>query len=203
VLRYAITSRSLFPGNDPQQQTALVEQADRWASENIDFIQLREKDLAAGDLSALARKILKKIDLAPSPTRLLINSRADVAVAAGAHGVHLTSNPCELTPAQIRQIYDASGLPAPIISISCHSVAEASQARENHVDAILFAPVFEKLLAGQTALPGHGLEQLHAACLAAFPAPVYALGGVTLENAPACLAAGAAGIAGIRLFGAL
>jgi len=74
------------------------------------------------------------------------------------------------------------------------------RARDNHADTILFAPVFEKNIAGETITPGQGLNQLRAACLAASPIPVYALGGVTLENAPACLDAGAAGIAGIRLF---
>ena len=200
MLRYAITSLALYPGDTHQQQTALAQQATRWASEGIDFIQLREKNFSVGEQATLARNLLHSINLANSPTKFLINSRADVAVAMGAHGVHLTSNPRELTPTQIRRLYDVSGLPAPIISVSCHTVAEASQALQNHADAILFAPVFEKPIPGQAALPGQGLEQLHAACLAASPVPVYALGGATLENAPACLLAGAAGIAGIRLF---
>jgi thiamine-phosphate pyrophosphorylase len=72
--------------------------------------------------------------------------------------------------------------------------------RVNQADAILFAPVFEKIVAGQTITPGQGIDRLRAACLAASPIPVYALGGVTPENARSCLDAGAAGIAGIRLF---
>ena len=164
------------------------------------FIQLREKDLAPAEVAALAREILKAIALAGSSTKLLINSRADIAIATGAHGVHLTASPGELTPAQVRSLYASANLPAPVISISCHTLEDVQRARDDHADAILFAPVFEKVVAGQTITPGQGLDQLRAACLAALPIPVYALGGVTLENAPSCIEAGAAGIAGIRLF---
>ena len=88
----------------------------------------------------------------------------------------------------------------PIITVSCHTLEEVRRARVYQADAILFAPVFEKIIAGQSIIPGQGLDQLRAACLAAAPIPVYALGGVTLENAATCLDAGAAGIAGIRPF---
>jgi thiamine-phosphate pyrophosphorylase len=200
MLRYAITSRTLYPGDELQQQAALVEQTARWASDGIDFIQLREKDLPTSALAALARKILQTITLAASPTRLLINSRPDVAVATGAHGVHLTASPDELTPTQVRDLYAAVNLPAPILTISCHSLEDVRRAHQNTPDAILFAPVFEKIIAGEISTPGQGLDRLRAACTTASPIPVYALGGVTLENARSCLDAGAAGIAGIRLF---
>ena len=200
MLRYAITSRALYPGDELQQQAALLREASRWVAEGIDFIQLREKDLAAADIAALARKILQTIAAKASPTRVLINSRPDIALATGAHGVHLTADPDELTIAQVRSLYHSASRPAPIITISCHSLEEVHRARVNQADAILFAPVFEKIVAGQTATPGQGIDRLRAACLAASPVPVYALGGVTLERAPACLDAGATGIAGIRLF---
>jgi thiamine-phosphate pyrophosphorylase len=197
MLRYAITSRALFPGDDRQQRVALVEQAMRWASNGIGFIQLREKDLPAASLAELARIILKTL---PASTKLVINSRLDVAIATGVHGVHLTGGPGELTPAQVRQLYASANLPAPVITVSCHTLAEVVQARNSDVDAILFAPVFGKFVDGRIVAPGHGLAQLRDACTAAALTPVYALGGVTLENAPLCLRAGAAGIAGIRLF---
>ena len=196
MLRYAITGRALYPGDELQQQAALLRQASRWVAEGIDFIQLREKDLPASDVAALAREILQTIAAKASPTKVLINSRPDIALATGAHGVHLTAHPDELTIAQVRSLYDSAN-PAPIITISCHTLEEVHRARVNQADAILLAPVFEKIIAGQ---PGQGLDRLRAACLAASPIPVYALGGVTVENAPACLDAGAAGIAGIRLF---
>jgi thiamine-phosphate pyrophosphorylase len=197
MLRYAITSRALFPGDERHQQAALVEQAARWASAGINFIQLREKDLPAADLAELARNLLKTL---PPTTKLLINSRPDIAIAVAAHGVHLPAAPGELTPAQVRHLYAAAALPPPVITVSCHTLAEAACARDNRVDAILFAPVFEKIVADRVVAPGRGLDQLRAACTAAAPIPVYALGGVTLENAPACVEAGAAGIASIRLF---
>jgi thiamine-phosphate pyrophosphorylase len=200
MLRYAITSRTLYPGDELQQQAALVEQTARWASDGIDLIQLREKDLPASALAALARKILQTITLATSPTRLLINSRPDIAIATGAHGVHLTASPDELTPTQVRDLYATANLPNPIITISCHSLEDIQRAHQNKADAILFAPVFEKIIAGEISTPGQGLDRLRAACTAASPIPVYALGGVTLDNARSCLDSGAAGIAGIRLF---
>ena len=200
MLRYAITGRALNPGDEPQQQAALLRHASRWVANGIDFIQLREKDLPAANIAALAREILRIIALASSSTKLLINSHADIAIATRAHGVHLTASPSELTPAQVRGLYASANLPAPVISISCHTMEDVQRARDHRADAILFAPVFEKFVAGQTIAGGGGLDQLRTACVAASPIPVYALGGVTFDNAPSCLEAGAAGIAGIRLF---
>jgi thiamine-phosphate pyrophosphorylase len=198
VLRYAITQRTLFSGDDYLQQDALVRQTTRWADEGIDFIQLREKDLTPFDLILLTRKILEAIG--NTPTRLLINSNPGVAIATAAPGVHLTSAPDQPTPTQIRHRYTLAGLPDPIITISCHTLADIERARTEHPTAILFAPVFEKSISGHLITPGTGLDRLREACTAASPIPVYALGGVTPENAPQCIAAGAAGIAGIRLF---
>ncbi len=200
MLRYAITNRALFAGDDREQQAALVEQAARWAADGIDFIQLREKDLPAATLAGLARRILAHIASSAAPARLLINSRSDIALATGAHGVHLTASPGELTPAEVHRVFAAANRPAPMLTVSCHTHQEIVRARENNVSAILFAPVFEKPLPDNEALPGQGLDHLHAACIAAAPVPVYALGGVTRENTSACLHAGAAGVAGIRLF---
>ena len=200
MLRYAITSRAFYPGDELQQRAALLRQARRWVADGIDLIQLREKDLPAAGIAALARDILQSIAAATSPTKLLLNSRPDIAIATAAHGVHLTAAPDELTPAQVRTLYALANRPAPIITISCHTLEDVHRANVNQADAILFAPVFEKIIAGQTITPGQGLGQLRAACLAASPIPVFALGGVTLEKTPACLDAGAAGIAGIRLF---
>lgn len=199
MLRYAITSRILFLGDDSRQKTALIHQCARWADSGIDFIQLREKDLPARDLANLARNILGVIP-ASSKTKLLINSRADVALATLAHGVHLTAAPGELTPTQVRQLYATASSAAPIITVSCHTIAEVEHARQHQADAILFAPIFGKFGEGKRITPGLGLDQLRAAVSTASPIPIYALGGVTLENASSCLAAGAAGIAGIRLF---
>jgi thiamine-phosphate pyrophosphorylase len=200
MIRYAITSRDLYPGDEQEKQSTLLAEASRWIAEGIEFIQLREKDLPAAALANIARNLLQQINLTLSPTRLLLNFRPDIALATGAHGVHLSSSPEELSPAQVRTLYASVGRPLPVVTISCHTQAEVQLAHQQKVDAILFAPVFEKPLADDTKLAGQGLHQLRAACLAAAPIPVYALGGVTVKNAPACLEAGAAGVAGIRLF---
>ncbi|MEO6804808.1 MAG: thiamine phosphate synthase [Edaphobacter sp.] len=200
MLRYAITDRALYPGGEREKQAALLRQAAHWAADGIGLIQLREKDLPASDIAALACEILKIIAAVSASTKLLINSRADIALATGAHGVHLTSAPEELTPTQVRTLYARINLPAPIVTVSCHSLDEVQRAREDHADAILFGPVFEKKVDGRTVNRGQGLDELRAACMAASPVPVYALGGVTLTNASACIDGGAAGIAGIRLF---
>jgi thiamine-phosphate pyrophosphorylase len=200
MFRYAITSRALYAGDEFQRQAALVRQASRWAADGIDIIQLREKDLPGVVVAALAREILEAIAYAASSTKLLINSRADIAVTTGAHGVHLTARPGEITPAEVRSLYASANLEAPIITVSCHTLDDVGRARNNCVDGILFAPVFEKVIEGEIVTPGRGLEALHAACVSASPTPVYAMGGVTLQNAGSCLDAGAAGIAGIRLF---
>jgi thiamine-phosphate pyrophosphorylase len=83
-----------------------------------------------------------------------------------------------------------------VVGVSCHSVAEVSEAEEQGADFAVFAPVFEKK--DTAGVRPAGLEALHQACLRKIP--VLALGGVKLENARACLDAGAAGIAAIRLF---
>jgi thiamine-phosphate pyrophosphorylase len=198
VLRCAITDRGLFPGDDSQKRAALVEQAAKWASCGIDLIQLREKDLGPLELADIARPMLEAI--APHPlTRLLINGSLRAAIESQVHGVHLPAN-SSILPAEVRRRYAVHSLPRPIITVSCHSLAEIQIARRNEADAIFFAPVFGKTVEGQKVTPPAGLEALRAACTAATPTPVYALGGVTEENGPLCIEAGVQGIAGIRLF---
>jgi thiamine-phosphate pyrophosphorylase len=236
MLRYAITGRLRFAADEPARQAALLAQAARLAADGIDFIQLREKDLSAAALAALARRLLATLRADPTRRssnfprpRLLINSRADIAVATCADGVHLTSAPGSLTPAEVRALYAAASLPEPIVSLSCHTLAEvaraASFAPEERPTLILFGPVFEKVAAknivAEQALSlngdaedrapekslgdkkistGTGLDLLRAACAAAAPIPVLALGGITRANTDICLDTGAAGIAAIRLF---
>ncbi|HEX5284248.1 MAG TPA: thiamine phosphate synthase [Bryocella sp.] len=190
MLRCAITDGQYLAGG-----------AGRWTKARVDFIQLRAKTLEAGALAHLGRSILHEIAATKDArTRLLINGRADVAVAIGAAGVHLTAHEDELTPEQVRALYDHAGLAAPIVSVSCHTLEEVTRARDNKADLILFGPVFEKRIDGQVVTHGVGLSVLADACKLAKPVPVLALGGVTRQNADDCIAAGAAGIAGIRMF---
>ncbi len=204
MLRYAITDRARIAPDEPAREAALLRQATALAETGVDYIQLREKDVEPGSLASLARKLLAILRSNPNAPKLLINSRADVAIAVAADGVHLTSASGSLTPADIRQLYAAAGLPEPIVSVSCHSLREIAHAHGCGASLILFGPVFEKVVStgDSEALvaEGIGLNLLHLACTAASPTPVLALGGVTADNAPATLAAGAAGIAAIRLF---
>lgn len=212
MLRYAITDRRRLAPDEDMRQSLLCRLAERWGRAGIEFVQLREKDLTAGELANLVRKVRSAIEIscaeASHRPRLLVNTRADVAIAAGADGVHLTSAQGSLTPAQVRRLYASAGLPDPVVSVSCHSLAEVAAAREAGASLILFGPVFEKV-AGDPETPdyvdslvsdGTGLGLLRSACSLAAPIPIFALGGVTQANAELCQSAGAAGIAGIRLF---
>lgn len=198
MLRCAITDRGRWPGSESEKCAALVRQAALWAEQGIELIQLREKDLSTAALTQLAREILDAIT--PARTVLLVNSDVDAAVAAKAHGVHLTLKPGAPTPYEVALRYAGAGLAQPLITISCHNLGEIERVIPTQPDAILFAPVFGKIVAGKTITPAAGLEALSAACRTAAPIPVFALGGVTQGRAQLCLEAGAAGIAGIRLF---
>jgi thiamine-phosphate pyrophosphorylase len=191
MLMYAITSGEGW---------AAVKHAHRWVREGVQFVQLREKQLAAGELVNLATALRAALREA-GHAKLLINGRADVAVAAGADGVHLTSQPGELTAEQVRQVFAKAGAAEPVVSVSCHTVDEVRRAAADRADLIVFGPVFEKRVAGVVVAEGVGLEALREACAAADGTPVLALGGVTWPSSELCIEAGAAGVSGIRLFG--
>jgi thiamine-phosphate pyrophosphorylase len=201
MLRYAITDRAVYAGTENYRLDSVVREAERWAADGIDFVQIREKDLNAGELAELTRRIMAAVRVAGTvKTRVLVNSRADVSVAAGADGVHLTAATGELTPVQVRRVFEVAGMGVPVVSASCHSIAEAERARDAGVDLILFGPVFEKRVGRQVIRDGEGLEALRRVSSAVGGVKVLALGGVTMELAEECIEAGAAGVAGIRLF---
>ena len=177
----------------------LLDLVQDWTTGGVHFIQLREKDLSPTDLQSLAGEMAEKIHHTRS--RLLVNvasaESAALALASGADGVHLAGKPAAGAARTVRQIFRATRRDA-IISVPCHSLDDIHVARKEQVDLILFSPVFEKLTGPEA--PPQGLEALREACAAAEGIPVFALGGVTSFNAQDCLAAGAAGVAGIRLF---
>jgi thiamine-phosphate pyrophosphorylase len=170
----------------------LLDLVEGWSNGGVHFIQLREKDLDAPSLLSLVQEISTRINHRRS--KLLLNVPAPewaaLAGAAGADGVHLAGRPRPDAAAAVRQSF-----PEAIISLPCHSLDDVAMAVVQRVDLILFSPVFEKL-SNQT----QGLEGLRQACAAAQGIPVFALGGVTAANAVECVAAGATGIAAIRLF---
>jgi len=198
VLCY-ITDRRQFPGDEHTRRVQLLQKVCEAVRCGIDIIQLREKDLSARDLETLACAVTIELRRSRAEhcqvSRLLINSRCDVAIACGADGVHLRSE--DIDPAEVREIWgsSASGTSQnPFISVSCHSVADVKAAASG-ADLAVFGAVFGKR--DYPSLP-QGLQTLAAACRENIP--VLAVGGVTLENARACMEAGASGIAAIRLF---
>src|SRR5580658_1646678 len=200
MLRCAVTDATASSFVNAVQIDRLQNQVRRWAADSVDLIQLREKDIDAGALHALAEAAVQTLREMQSTAKLLVNTRADVAIAARAHGVHLTSLPDELTPQQVRELFTHAGLTAPIVSVSCHTPTDIAHARHNAADFILFGPVFEKRINGELVTEGAGLEALSFACAIAQQIPVLALGGITPQNSAVCLASGAIGIAGIRTF---
>ena len=205
-LLYYITDRSQLPGDENARRRALLAKIGEAAQAGVDYIQLREKDLGTRALEAFAQEAVRILHeeerraSQPNTTRLLINSRTDIALAVGAGGVHLRAD--DVSALEVAEIWNSCGAGAlargisPLIAVSCHSASDVLRAQSEGADFVVFAPVFEKR--GVTGVKPKGCATLKQACAAKIP--VLALGGVTLKNAACCLAAGAAGIAGIRLF---
>jgi thiamine-phosphate pyrophosphorylase len=191
LLLYYITDRTQLPGDVLAQRTLLLCKIAEAARCGVDYIQLREKDLSTRDLERLAIEAMRVVRENSPNTRLLINSRTDVALAADADGVHLRSE--DILPSEVRLIW-TSKRPC-TIGVSRHSAEQVNRAASEGADFVVFGPVFEKK---DELARGVGLGALTQACK--YNIPVFALGGVTWENAKGCFGAGAAGIAGIRLF---
>jgi thiamine-phosphate pyrophosphorylase len=171
--RYYITDRKAVGGFH-----ALLEIIRDQIHLGVDYIQIREKDLTARQLFEFTLAVLEV--RAKLRTKILLNTRADVAVATGADGVHLPAN----APAEV--------LPNLLVARSCHTLDEVRAAAK--ADLIVFGPVFQ----GHGKEPLAGLPLLGEACR--LHPHVFALGGVDWDNAEACMAEGVKGIAGIRLF---
>lgn len=197
MLLYYITDRAGFAGTEAQRREALLRRVAEAARAGVDYIQLREKDLPARELELLARTAVQAVRASSATVKLLVNGRTDVALAAGADGVHLPAG--ELAASEVRALWSQSCGREPVIGVSAHTVEDVVRAKSEGAKFVVLAPIFEKV---QTGSSGIGLEVLRAACARVQSAefPVFALGGVNLSNALACLDAGATGIAGIRLF---
>jgi thiamine-phosphate pyrophosphorylase len=213
LLLYYITDRRQFAGDEQAQRRQLLLRISAAARLGIDYIQLREKDLSIRELECLGRDAVRCVRDNSETTKLLINSRTDVALAVGADGVHLTTT--DIAASEARALVAATQnlkLEARnlLVGVSC-ATPEAVRLAESHgANFAVLAPVFEKRGTGQAPL---GLGALRAAAGVETPIdlrveagdnrhhlPVLALGGVTLENVGECIRAGAAGIAAIRLF---
>ncbi len=171
------------------------------AEAGVDWIQIREKDLSGKDCSSLTREALQRVAKSSArkaaPTRILVNDRLDIALSQRAGGVHLGENSLPLT--EVKRLLENRGERNDfLIGVSCHSLQAARAAASGGADYLFFGPVFATPSKAAFGVP-QGLERLAEICRAV-SVPVLAIGGITLENAPDCLAAGASGIAAIRLF---
>jgi thiamine-phosphate diphosphorylase len=182
-----ITNRERLktPGVD-----GLVHQVTSAAAAGIDLVQVRERDLDGGPLVEIVRRIV--VAVKGTNTRVLVNDRVDVALAAAAHGVHLRGD--SFAAARVRPFVPAGFL----IGRSVHSVAEAADvSRAGGLDYLLFGPVFPS--ASKPGVRAAGLDRLSQVA-AATPLPVLAVGGMTAHRIPEVLRAGAAGFAAIGMF---
>jgi thiamine-phosphate pyrophosphorylase len=180
VIRCAITN-----GTAAADEAKWLAGVARILDRGAELLQIRERDLSARHLAELTRKVLALHN--PHETKILVNDRADVAMACGAHGVHLRDG--SVKPEKFAR-------PGFMVTVACHDTGALKDAAG--AAFILLAPVFRPLSKADPR-PALGLGVLNAASRIS-PARILALGGITKENAPACVAAGAAGIAGIAFF---
>jgi thiamine-phosphate pyrophosphorylase len=185
LAQYWITNRHLA-GGLPQLLALITRRLESGAPA---YLQIREKDLDARELYHFTLAVLALPQL--GQTKVIVNSRLDVALAARAHGAHLPSG--SPAPNRLRAITPAGFL----LGASAHSPADAIAAHQTGADYCLLAPIFQPLSKSDTRQP-LGLDALREA-VQSVPIPVFALGGITPAHFEAVAATGAAGIAGISL----
>jgi thiamine-phosphate pyrophosphorylase len=190
--------------------SALVEKIAAVAAAGVDWVQIREKDLPARQLAALTREAVAL----RSAARIIVNDRLDVAITEGAGGVHLGEAGLPVADvakwvnrSESRVVVSDHGAASKfhvsasgdfLIGASCHSLKGAKSAVRDGADYIFFGPVFATPSKAKFGEP-QGVKKLAMVC-SAVSVSVIAIGGITLENAGDCIAAGAVGIAAIRLF---
>lgn len=186
MILYAITDRRLaFSGE------GLLGQASRLLRSGVDWLQIREKDLPDRTLYSVMAAL--RFESLRFDARLIVNGRPDLTLAAGAAGVHLPSS--GLPTGEVRRL-----CPPPLALVrSCHSVEEVRRAADEGADAVTLGPVFDTPSKREFGAP-LGLRVLEEACRAV-SIPVVAIGGIGFQEIPRIRAAGAAGLAAIRLFG--
>jgi thiamine-phosphate pyrophosphorylase len=190
ALTYYITgSRDLAVGYDARK-TALTDRVREAFLAGVDFVQVREKDFSARQVAEIVAALATLPERGNS--RLLVNERFDIAACFGADGVHLPGGYAPVTAPR-----GAMGSMKLMVGVSCHNLGEVAEAAEQGASYVLLSPIF-----ATPSKPGAaplGLHSLETACRM-HALPIFALGGVSMDNAAACIQAGAAGVAGIRLF---
>ena len=171
------------------------------AAAGVDWVQIREKDLSTRELFGLVREAVVLAYARPDSThshsiKVIVNDRLDVALAAGAAGVHLghASAPAR----EVVRWCRAGNAPADfLVGVSCHSLEGAQEAENAGASYTYFGPIYETPSKIPFGKP-HGVEEL-AQVAKAVRIPVIAIGGINESNAADCIRAGAAGIAAIRM----
>ena len=203
MLLYYITDRKSLEGTDAQQRKQLLVKIGEAAQAGVDYIQLREKDLAARELERLARDAVRIVRDHSATAKLLVNGRADIALAREQTACIFPRG--ELDASEVRALWMQGDDRAPIIAVSAHTIAEVRAIEPG--GQILRS--WRRYSRRRTPMcDGIGLDALRAACAGSTSLDnsenVLSSFGVRgeslLANARACLAAGAAGVAGIRLF---
>ena len=201
VLCYVTDRHNFAATNSQEAQETLLSKIAAAVDAGVDWIQIREKDLLGKDCSSLTRKALQQAAKSSArktaPTRILVNDQLDVAISERAGGVHLGEKSLPLAEAK-RLVENRGARKDFLIGISCHSLEAARAAASGGADYLFFGPIFATPSKAAFGAP-QGLERLAEVCRAVH-IPVLAIGGITLTNAADCLAAGASGIAAIRLF---
>lgn len=185
-LIYVITKGESHAGNIAEKKSEILRLIKFSVKNNISLIQIREKSLSARLVFELVCESVKITR--GSKTKILVNDRADIAVAAEADGVHLTST--SLSAEIIRRNYSKKL----IIGVSTHTLESAEKAERNGADFVTFSPIFHTPDKGKP----QGIEKLREVCEKLRPFPVIALGGVDETNYKRVLENGASGFAAIR-----
>ena len=197
-LLYLITDRLAFLRSPEITQADAawlqLEAIGKAAQAGCQLIQIREKDMNAKALDAFTRAAIRCAR--PHGARVLVNDRLDIAMAAGADGVHLRVS--SIPTREARDLATKKGLNDFLIGASTHSIAEARLAVDGGADFIVCGPVYNTA-SKQAYGPPLGLEHLAEICDAT-PIPAVALGGINLSNYRETLRRGAAGIAAISFF---
>jgi thiamine-phosphate pyrophosphorylase len=190
-----VSDRRSLPQED--RQSGILEKIKTAAIAGVDWIQIREKDLRTYELLELTREAVRSVNLANSNARVLVNDRVDIALSAGASGVHL-GNASLRAREIVNWLRSGNAPPEFLIGVSCHRLEEVQEGTGAGADYVFFGPVFDTPSKRDFGAP-QGIAEL-GAVTRAVRIPVIAIGGIDEENAMKCIAAGAAGIAAIRFF---
>lgn len=187
-LRLCLITDRLSAGGWPAVRQAVQ----RWAPQ-VSMVQLREKDLSARDLLTSAQQLIREVPaIAAGQVRLVVNGRLDVALAAGAGGVHFGAQ--APPPKAFRRLLPDHF----VVGVSCHSLADLQRAEAEGADYAFYSPIY--LTASKPGYgPALGLAALREA-VSLVRLPLYALGGITPARLSEVASTGVTGVAAIGMF---